>query len=104
MTKAQIAAVFLAGAGAGAAPGAVFNAMTSGVAVAHHAHPVAHAVDLRRSFGGTELRVAVYGNAERGDGGYVDLGVAKACTPLTVNAEKACNLCMAAAGAACDWR
>jgi hypothetical protein len=102
MTKAQIAAVFLAGAGAGAAPGALLNALSTPSAVAATARPTAHAVDLRRSFDGSALHYSVYGNRAQGDGGYVDLGLAKKCAP-TEKQQKLLNECMGAAGASCEW-
>lgn len=103
MTKAQIVAVFLAGAGAGAAPGAIIKALSTGAVEAAPAKPSAHAVDLRRQFDGSRLQYAVYGSRQQTDAGYVDLGPAKKCRPLTADEQKALAACMGIAGQTCEW-
>lgn len=101
MTKGQIAAVFLAGAGAGVGGRQAVEAL-SNVAVAAPAKPVAHAVDLRRDFDGKNFRLSVYGSRVVPDAGFADLGQAKKCAP-TEKQQKQLEACMGAAGAACEW-
>lgn len=100
MTKGQIAAVFLAGAGVGAAPQAILSAVTS-TATAATPHPVAHAVDLRRDYSGANFHFAVYGSRAV-DAGYVDVGQAKKCI-LTAAQQRQLLECMGAVGSACEW-
>lgn len=78
MNKAQVAAVFLAGAAAGVGGKQVANAIFS-EAAATPAKPVLHAVDLRRlqTLDG-EVRISAYGWVPT-DGGVRDIGHAKSC-------------------------
>jgi hypothetical protein len=103
MTRAQFAAVFLAGAGAGAVPGVIAKALTSS-AEAAVVKPLAHAVDLRRDFQSAgEPRVAVYGNLKRApDAGVVDIGAAQRCLPDAPTA-KDCTQCMNGLAKNCVW-
>lgn len=103
MTKGQIAAVFLAGAGVGAAPQAVLSALTTTSVSAAPTHPTAHAVDLRRDYSGANFHFAAYGNRAVADAGYVDLGQAKKCSPLTAKQQEQLGACMALAGNVCEW-
>lgn len=101
MTKAQIAAVFLVGAGAGVSGRQLAENLGTPAATAAPARPTAHAVDLRRNYDGTALHYAVYGSRAR-DGGYVDLGASKKCVPTEAQI-KALNTCMGTAGSTCEW-
>lgn len=102
MTKAQITAVFLAGAGVGAAPQAIVSALRTSTVEAAPAQPTAHAVDLRRKFDGSGFAYAVYGSRVQPDGGYADVGPAKKCS-LKEDQRKALNECMSIAGQSCEW-
>jgi len=102
MNKAQAVALLLAGATAGVGGKQALESVT-GVAVAAPATPTVHAVDLRRDFGGGNLKFSVYGNRSLGDAGYVDLGQAKKCRPASDATKKQLLDCMNAAGAACEW-
>lgn len=101
MTKAQAAALLLAGTVAGVGGKAVLD----GVANAAPALPFTHAVDLRReqsADGGTAVHFTVYASERRADGGTKDIGQATACKPSETTAAGARSL-MNVLAKECAW-
>lgn len=102
MNKAQVAALLLTGAAFGAGGKQAVDRVLA-TAVAAPSGPIAHAVDLRRDYAGENFRFSVYANREVGDAGYIDIGHAKKCRPLSDETKKQLLACMNAAGASCEW-
>jgi len=96
MNKAQMAALFLAGAATGA----------GGVKLAQPGAPEVrvHALDLRRGAdlpdGGFEVSRVAYGTVLRPDGSKKDIGQAKSCMPGDQSALRAA---LSAAATDCSW-
>ncbi|TAL42475.1 MAG: hypothetical protein EPN91_08830 [Salinibacterium sp.] len=103
MSKAQVAALLLAGASVGVGGREAVGALL-GRADAAPAKPFTHAVDLRRDFQSAEApKFLVYGNVKLArDAGVRDLGQATQCTPLTA-VTKDCTQCMNGLAKDCMW-
>lgn len=103
MTKAQIAAVFLAGTASGVAGKQIVESVTS-TASAAAPTPFTHAVDLRRDYQSAATpKVTVYGNVKVAlDAGVKDVGQASSCAPAAATA-KDCAQCMNGLSRDCRW-
>lgn len=101
MNKAQVAAIFLAGAAAGVGGAKLSVASTPAPQVR------VHALDLRTGVqlvdGGFEVTRRAYGTITRADGGVKDVGAAKSCAvPNEIRAAALADE-MKAAASECDW-
>ena len=98
MNKAQMTALFLAGAVAGVG-GTKLVASTSPLQI------YVHALDLRleaEDDGGYRVSRRAYGTVRRPDGGVKDVGQAHAC-PEAPGDQTALKAVMQAAADECDW-